>query len=172
MRFTMRSARSPAVSIGFGSVIAVETFGLHLWLSQRHPILAWALTALSISSLAWLAGDFIALGRGFVDVGQDAIDVQAGWRATALIPRASITTAIRPTWRDIPAAGEPGARGYLSAVKPGDPNVLLSLSSAAPIRLMRAVRRDALLLGLQLDEPDAFISAVTARAPGAGGDQD
>lgn len=164
MRFRMRSARSPSLSVGFSAAIAVETLGLHLWLTARHPHLAWTLTALSASSIAWLAGDFMALGRGFVDVTPDSIELRAGWRATARIPRSSIATVIRPSWRDLPAGGEPGARDYINAVKPGEPNVLLTLSSATPVRLMGAVRRDAIKLGLRLDEPDAFIRAVTAPA--------
>ena len=153
------------MSLGFGGVIAVETLALHLWLSARHPLLAWALTSLSIVSIAWLVGDFIALGRGFIDVTVDAIEVPAGWRATAMIPRSSIARVIRPSWRDLPARGEPGAQRYANAVTPGDPNVLLSFSSLAPIRLMRAVQREVRLRGLQLDEPDAFIRCV--ERPGA-----
>ena len=46
-------SRSASVTLAITVVIVLETIGLHLWLRQRHPVLAWALTGLSLAALAW-----------------------------------------------------------------------------------------------------------------------
>lgn len=166
--FTYRSARSGSLLAGLGLALLVETVVLHLWLVGRHPVLAWTLTALSAATLLWLAADYRALGRGAVRVSDDALDLRVGRRFAARLPRSDVASAARAGWRDIAAAGTPAAAGYMNLMKPATPNVLITLVAPARVRLPGGIRRPVQRLGLHLDEPEAFLSALNgsdARQP-------
>jgi len=164
--FTYRSARSGSILFALGMVIVVETLVLHVWLGARHPLIAWALTTASIVTLLWLAADYRAMGRGAVRIADDTLTLEVGRRFTVQVPRDTIATATRPSWRDIPAASTAAAADYLNLMKPGTPNVLLTLSGPAVVRLPGGLRRSVRRLGLHLDDPDAFLVALNAPAPG------
>jgi hypothetical protein len=164
LAFTYRSARSGSLVAGLGLAIAVETVVLHHWLGARHPWLAWALTVGSVAALAWLAADYRAMGRGAVRLDGDTLDLCVGRRIALELSRATVLTVVRPTWRDLPAPGTPGARDYLNLMKPTTPNVLVTLAAAATVRLPGGLARRATRLGLRLDDPDAFVAAL-APAP-------
>ena len=51
--FTYRSARSGSLLAGLGLALLIETVVLHLWLVERHPVLAWILTGVSVATLLW-----------------------------------------------------------------------------------------------------------------------
>jgi hypothetical protein len=167
--FTYRSARSGALLAGFGLAIAVETLVLHLWLVARHPIVAWTLTAGSVATLAWLVADYRSFGRGVVRLSEDLLELRVGLRFAASVPTSAVMMATRPTWRDLPTRGTPAAAGYLNLMKPGTPNVLLTLAVPTTVRLPGGLRRSALRLGLRLDAPDDFLAALhdSAGAPGS-----
>ena len=61
--FSCRTARSPAIVWTIGALIVLETAALHLLLVRRVPLLAWGLTAASLSALVWLWSEF-GLKRG------------------------------------------------------------------------------------------------------------
>src|SRR5262249_9629593 len=61
--FTCGGARWGALTRVIGTVIVIETAGLHLLLWSRAPWAAWSLTAVSAALLAWLVADYRALGR-------------------------------------------------------------------------------------------------------------
>lgn len=158
--FSYRSARSAPLVAGLGLVIAIETVVLHLWLASRHPIIAWTLTVSSLAAIAWLVADYRALGRGTVQLGDDLLDLRVGRRFAVSVPTNAVSSALRPTWRDLPSPGTPAAAGYLNLTKPATPNVLLILSSPMDVRLPGGLRRSATRFALCLDEPDAFLSAM------------
>lgn len=158
--FSYRSARSGSLAAGLGLVIAIETLVLHLWLSSRHPIIAWTLTSSSLAAIAWLVADYRALGRGAVQLGDERLDLRVGRRFAVSVPTTAIANALRPTWRDLPNPGSPQAAGYLNLTKPAAPNVLLILSTAIEVRLPGGLRRSATSFGLCLDDPDAFLAAI------------
>lgn len=163
--FTYRQARSGSLMAGLGGAIAVETIALHLWLAAKdHPLVAWALTAGSVSALAWLAADYRALGSGAVRVGHGRVDLRVGRRFALELPADAVAAAVaRPSWRELPAAGTPAARDYLNLTKPATPNVLLMLAEPTAIRLPGGLtRRDVRRLGLCLDDPTGFVSAVAS----------
>jgi hypothetical protein len=156
--FTYRSARSGSLTAGLSLAVAVETMVLHLWLRRRHPGLTWGLTALSGVTLAWLALEYRAMGRGTVRVETDALDVAIGRRAALRIPRTHVATAVPAAWRDVPDAPSPG---YLNATAPADPNVLLTFAPPARVRLLGGlVVRSVTRLGLRIDDPAGFVAAV------------
>ncbi|HWJ23155.1 MAG TPA: hypothetical protein VNS52_12455 [Gemmatimonadaceae bacterium] len=163
--FTYRQARSGSLMAGLGGAIAVETIALHLWLAAKdHPLVAWALTAGSVSALAWIAADYRALGSGAVRVGHGRVDLRVGRRFALELPADAVAAAVaRPSWRELPAAGTPAARDYLNLTKPATPNVLLMLAEPTAIRLPGGLtRRDVRRLGLCLDDPTGFVSAVAS----------
>ena len=160
VEFTYRSARSGSLVAGLGLVVAIETVVLHLWLAARHPWAAWALTVASVGTIAWLAADYRALGSGAVRLDGESIDLRVGRRFALGLPRTALLTVVRPTWRDLPAAGTPDAGDYLNLTKPATPNVLLTLSAPTTVRLPGGLARRARRLGLHLDDPEAFVAAL------------
>lgn len=162
--FTYRSARSGGLLAGLGLALLVETVALHLWLVERHPVLAWTLTVVSLATLLWLAADYHAVGRGAVRLSEDALDVRIGHRFAARLPRAEVASVVRARWRDLPAAGTPAAAGYMNLTKPATPNVLVTLVAPTRIRLPGGIQRSVQRLGLHLDEPDLFLSALSGPA--------
>jgi hypothetical protein len=157
--FTYQSARSGSLVLGLGLAILAETLVLHLWLGRHHPILAWSLTATSVSAIGWLAADYRALGRGTVRIDGDALDLQVGRRAAVRVPLSAVATIIQPSWRDVPEVGAPESRDYRNLTKPATPNVLVTLVAPAMARLPGGVARPARRLGLRLDDPAGFIAA-------------
>lgn len=86
------------------------------------------------------------------------------------LPRSDIAVAVRPGWRELPQAGTPAAAGYLNMMKPATPNVLLTLTAPARVRLPGGLSRSVCRLGLHLDEPELFLAALakpTRAAPSA-----
>lgn len=150
-------------------MLAVETVALHLWLlSAHHPAAAWALTASSVATLAWLAADYRAMGRGAVLLGEDSLELRVGLRFTARVERRNVAAAVRPTWRDRPAPGTAtAAAGYVDLMKPATPNVLLALDAPVTVRLPGGIRRSARRIALHLDDPDGFLAALATRPTSA-----
>lgn len=167
--FTYSSARSGSLIAGLGLAIVVETAVLHFWLRPRHPAIAWILTLSSLSVLWWLARDYHALGRGALCVDSDAVDLRVGRRASVRVPVTAIAAVVRPSWRELPAAGEPDSADYRNLMKPATPNVLLTLAEPATVRLLGAIARPVRRIGLRVDDPDGFVAAIgSARAAAAG----
>ena len=172
--FTYRSARSGSLVVGLGVAIVVETGVLHLWLQPHHPLLAWGLSLSSLSVLWWLARGYHALGRGAIRVDANGIDLQVGRRANVRVPLAAVAAVVRPSWREVPAAGERESADYRNLMKPATPNVLVTLAEPTTVRFFGAIARPVRRIGLRVDEPDGFIAAVedarasvARRSPGA-----
>jgi hypothetical protein len=159
-QFTYRSARSGSLLSGIGIAILAETLVLHLWIVGRHPLIAWSMTAISVATLAWLAADYIAMGRGAVRLTDEALALDVGRRFALRVPRSSIVSAVRPGWRDIPEAGTAAASGYLNLMKPAAPNVLLTLAAPAQVRIAGGIRRTVRRIGLHVDDPQRLVDAV------------
>jgi len=149
-----RGARSPVLLATLLLVGAVESVVLHLWLAPSHPVAAWVLTALSVLTGVWLVGDYHALGKATLTVAEHDVVLDIGWRARAAIPREAIAGIARASWRDIPD-GAP--RDYVNLAQPTEPNVLITFSPPADVRLFGALTRPMRLIGLHVDDPDALV---------------
>jgi len=158
--FSYRSARNGSLVAGLGLVIAIETLVLHLWLTKSHPIIGWTLTVSSLAAIGWLVADYRALGRGAVQLTDERLALRVGRRFDVSVPTTAVSSALRPTWRDLPNPGTPQAADYLNLTKPAAPNVLLILSTPMDVRLPGGLRRSATRLALCLDEPDEFLAAI------------
>lgn len=163
--FSYRSARSGSLAAGIGIALAVETMVLHLVLVRNHPLAAWSLTTLSLATLVWWIADYRAMGTMPIRLAPDTLELSIGRRFVFSIPRSQIATAIAPTWRDVPVAG---AAGYLNVTKPAPPNLLLTLSAPASVRLIAGVSREVKQVGIHLDEPDRFLTSLGVPSTGAG----
>jgi hypothetical protein len=169
--FTYRSARSGGLVFGLGLALLVETVALHLWLVDRHAVIAWTLSIASLATLLWLAADYRAAGRGAVRLSDHALDLRIGYRFAARIARSNVASVARAGWRDVPTPGTPMAEGYINLMKPSTPNVMLTLIAPTQLRLPGGIRRQVQRIGLCLDEPQCFLSAFDqARAKGGSGD--
>jgi len=159
--YTYRSARSKPLLIGISIALAVETFALHMLLWQRrHPYVAWTLTALSILTILWIVRDYVAMGEGAIHLDERELHLTVGRRVNVRVPRTQISQVITPTFRDLPTPGTNQGVDFLNPTKPATPNVLLTLREPMTVRLpgrRRTIRR----IALHLDEPAAFIAAVS-----------
>lgn len=162
--FTCRNARSGALVVGVGLVVAIETVVLHLWLVARHPAVAWALTGASILTMLWLVADWRAMGDAGVVVGEHDVSVRIGRRFVAEVPRAGIAAWSSPTWRDLPSPESRSAAGFMDLTKPAPPNVLLVLEPPATVRLPGGLRRRARQVALHMDDPAGFLAALDEQA--------
>lgn len=135
--FPSTQSRSRGVMLAITVVIVVETLGLHLWLRQRHPYVAWSLTCLSILALVWLARDYAAPADAGLELGPEGCSFQVGRRARAQVPWALVEQVQVPNWRDLPQA----AGDYLNAARPDDPNLLFSFRSPVSVRSVLGLRK-------------------------------
>ena len=166
--FTYKSARSGSLVVGLGLAILIETVVIHLWLGRYHPVLAWSLTATSVLTIAWLAADYQALGRGMLRIDVDSLDLRVGRRSAVRVPLSAVATVVRSPWREVPAIGTPDSRDYRNLMKPATPNVLVTLVAPTMIRFPGGVVRQVRRLGLRLDDPAGFIAAFDAVHSSAG----
>ena len=159
--FSHRGARSTPLVVTLAFLVAVESAGVHALLFRRLPWVAVTSSALGILALAWLVADHRALGSLASTVGEEAIELRVGRRLRATIPRALVVSAIAPTWRDLPAAPEPG---YVNATKPAEPNVLLTLREPVVAVLPGGLKKPVRRIALSVDAPEAFLVAVETPA--------
>jgi hypothetical protein len=124
--------------------------------SRQRP---WQ-TAISIATLAWLAADYVAMGRGAVRLDDEALALDVGRRFSLRIPRGKVAAVVQPQWRDIPEAGTPAAADYLNLMKPAAPNVLVTLAEPARVRIAGGIRRTVRRIGLHVDEPQRLVEAL------------
>jgi hypothetical protein len=163
--FSMRGARSVAIISVVAMVLILETGVLHIVLAARHPMIAWALTASSVSIVLWLTADQLSLGRCTVRVTGDQLVASIGRRVELKVPLSLVAAVTQPRWSDLPR----GRAGYLNATKPATPNVLVAFLEPVNVRLF-GMRRPIASLGVHLDQPARFVevleNALTIRRTG------
>ena len=127
---------------------------------MQHPTTAWCLTIASLLTLGWLAADCHRLGRETISVDGRTLFLRVGMRARAEIRLDAVVQAMRPTWRDMPAPGSADAKEYHNLMKPASPNVLLVLQKSHLIVVANTIRIPVRRIGLHLDDPDGFLTAI------------
>lgn len=166
--FTYRSAHATPIIVAIGALLLIETTVLHLWLHPTYPMVAWLLSAASIATLGWLIMDHRRYIRGAVRTTEDRVLIALGSRWRSAIPRAQIVRVYRPSWRDLPDPLTSSA-GFLSAMKPVEPNVVIRCEPPAMVRVFGAVMRPYASVGLHLDAPDEFVKALNVPSVGGRG---
>src|SRR5689334_5835406 len=87
MLFTVHRRRAWSLIAGcLAALSAIEGAGVHLALAPHAPVVAWVLTAGSISMIAWLVDDARALARGGVTVDARGVQLAIGRRWRGALP--------------------------------------------------------------------------------------
>ena len=163
LEFSYRSARSGAITAALIALIVIESVAVHVAVVSRLPVLAWALTLMGVIAALWLVRDYVAMGRGAVRLGDDALELTIGRRFAVTVPLAAIERAATPTFRDLPTPGTTQGRDYLNLTKPSAPNVLLVLAESRRVRLIAGVHRDVRRIAFRLDDAPRFLAALAER---------
>jgi len=143
----------------FAALAAVETVGLHVVVHPHAPVLAWVLTALSLYGVLWIVGDALALRRGGVRIADDGLRIEIGVRWRARLRWSQIAGVER-------VAGAPAAAPDVVDASLLGANLVIQLSSPAPVAGPLGRRRSASRIALTVDDVDGVVAAVTARARG------
>ena len=93
--FTYRSARSGGLLAGIILVLVSEGIGIHLWAAKKNVAVAFALTAMTLSAIAWLALDYVSLGSGSIELTDDMLSLHIGRRFNLDLPRSAIASSSR-----------------------------------------------------------------------------
>lgn len=129
---------------------------MHLLIALWSPVAAWLLTALSLYTVLWLIGDYRAVRLRPTLLHDGALEVRVGMRWNRRLPPAGVH-AVRPA----PASPLPGSTpGYLNASVVGSPNLLLELTGPLEARGPYGWRKEVTLLGLTVDDADAFLQVA------------
>jgi len=163
LEFSYRAARSGAITAAIIAVIVIESAAVHFAVVVRSPLVAWILTLSSLAAVLWLVRDYQALGTGTIRLDDNSLRLEIGRRFDIAISLGTIARVLKPSFRDLPALGTNQGRDYLNLTKPSAPNVLIVLDAVQRVRLTAGLHRDVRRLGLRVDEPAAFLSAVEAR---------
>lgn len=163
LEFTYRRSRSGAITSAIIAVIVIESVAVHFAVAARRPMLAWALSLSSVAAVVWLVRDYLALGAGAIQLSDDTLRLRIGRRFDISVPLVAIVRTIRPTFRDLPAPGTNQGRDYLNLTRPAAPNVLIGFEPMIRVRLTAGLHRDVARVGLQLDDPAAFLAALDER---------
>ena len=142
-----------AIVGAFMIVIAGEGVCMHFLLAIWFPRGAWIWTALDLYGALWLIGDYHALRLRRTLLGDDALELRYGLRATATIPYANIA-AVEPRsgeWRK--------RKGTLKMAIGDAPRTIIRLREPMTVQSIAGMRRtiDAVAI---LPDDDGFEAAL------------
>ncbi|HEY2744624.1 MAG TPA: hypothetical protein VGL86_08375, partial [Polyangia bacterium] len=160
MKFTAaRTSMFGAFAIGIAVVCTLETPILHV-LVHRAPLWAHALIIVAnVATIVWILGQRKKMRDAAVTLDDDALSIALPGRWGGAIPLALVAAARRIA----PAPGSSKPRGSLRITPLEAPNVELTLRAPATLRGSYGIARSAARIQLFVDEPDAFLAALTAR---------
>ena len=155
-----RKSGIPGVVGAVTFACAVEAVGVHLLVAQWSPLVAWALTALSVYGAIWLVG----LGRSVVlrptVVERDGLRVRIGALYEAVVPFDAIES-VNPV-RTGPA--DRRAPGYLHASIFAAPRLMIELKEPVEARGLYGNRKRGITrIGLLVDEPAELAGLLRER---------
>lgn len=145
-----------AIVAAFMIVIAGEGVCMHFLLAIWFPRGAWLWTALDLYGALWLIGDYHALRLRRITLGDDALELRFGLRATASIPYANID-AVEPR------SGEWKKSKTTLKMAIGDaPRTIIRLREPMTVQAIAGTRKtiDAVAI---LPDDDGFEAALRAR---------
>ncbi len=158
LRFSYHRQGGYGLLLGFiAFLVLLETTTVHLLLARWSETAAWVLTALSIYSLIWLFGDLHASRLQPIVLGDTHLHLRTGMRWRVDIP-----------WRQLTSAGKISQMdkklpGYLNLAAMGEPQLVLRLAEPVAVHGLLGRTRVASLIGLSVDDPTAFLTAVQQR---------
>ena len=134
-----------------GFLVIGETVATHLLLALWSPLAAWIATASSAYLLLWVIADTQAIRLYPVRISGTTLHVRLGVRWRAAIPRAQIASVT-----EIRAVPE----GALDLAL-FEPTVLVTLRTPVELRGLLGKTRRGDRIALTIDDPEAFIAAVS-----------
>jgi hypothetical protein len=145
-----------AIALILLGLLTVETVVLHLLLARASVTFAWILTGLSIYGALWIAADLHLLRRIPHTVDGDTLRLRFGIRWRGDVPLGAIT------------------RASLCSAVPADALRLTLLGANVLIETDRPIRfvgpyglhRTTSTIALTLDQPEAFLAAITQQCGG------
>jgi hypothetical protein len=137
-------------------VIAAEGLGMHLLVSRWFPRGAWLWTALDLYGALWLLGDYQALRLRRITLGDDALHLRFGLRASATIPYATIAAveAREGAWEK--------RKGTLKVAIADDPRTLIRLREPMTIQSIAGIRKTIDTIAI-LPDDDGFEGELRQR---------
>lgn len=138
-------------------LLVVETALVHLIVRHWSHTAAWILTLASAYTLVWVIGDYHAIRLRPIVLEAERLHLRAGQRWRLSIPYNLIGDIHRATKADAKRTD------YVNFSIAGEPALLLEL--AAPVEAVGLLgrRKQARYLGLTVDDPKAFQTALAER---------
>lgn len=163
-----RGAPVMARGLMFGiiAMIVAESVAVHALVYRRWPWASVALLGFNVATVWWLWREGNSESRA--TLGNDLVAVRHGSSMRTDIPLASVRDVRVPSWQEVPQSG---TSGYASLSGGDDPNVLLMLDPPAQLQLVMGIRRTVRVLGLRMETPVEFVTALgerVARSRGRG----
>lgn len=146
---------SRSVMFGIILMILAESVAVHALVYARWPMASLALVACNVLTVWWISREGSAESR--ITLFADRLEVRHGRSTRADFPLAIVGDVRVPTWQEVPQAGTVGYRALSGG---DDPNVLLTFEAPVSLRLAMGARRGVRVLGLRLESPEDFVSAV------------
>jgi len=137
----------------FAALATIELLVVHLFVSLKWPAIAWALSMITILSIAWLVRFIMSFKRCPHALDADRLHLRMGSLRTIVVPIAHIV-ALRSHW---PSGAEKEAT-CANLVPIAFPNRLVEINPSV------AGRRGSLsAVAIRVDDPAAFDVALAAR---------
>ncbi|SDL55309.1 hypothetical protein SAMN05421823_106301 [Catalinimonas alkaloidigena] len=137
----------------------LETGLIHLLVAHWYPTAAWVLTLISLYSLLFLIGDFVALVKRPTLLTAEALQLRVGLRWQAVIARDEILDLTLV--QDVP----PQAPDHLSTELFGTPNVQLRLRTPRPVEGPYGLRKTVSLIAFWADDPQNVMQWWQSASP-------
>lgn len=133
----------------FVALASIELVVVHLLLMLWRPWLAAILSALTLTSIAWLIGVIRSFGRLPVTIDGRALVMRVGTLSRLVIPVEDIA-GLRTEWDGALVK----RRTTLNLALIAYPNVVVDLARPRP------GRRGVIAVAHRLDQPEAFVAAI------------
>ena len=155
-----RKSGIPGIVGAVSFACVIEAVGVHLLAAAWNPMVAWALTGLSVYGVIWLVG----LGRSVVlrptVVEREGLRVRIGALYEAMVPFDAIESVTRV--RTDPANRR--APGYLHAALFAAPRLMIELKEPVEARGLYGNRKRGITrIGLLVDEPAELAALLRER---------
>ena len=142
------------------ALVVVEAGLLHLVIGIWTQLGAWIFTSVNAYALLWMVGHFQAARLQPVIVDDKYIYLRTGliWRGQTRLSK--ISDIRKPTPIDLKAPG------YVNASLIGDPHLIIVLKEADKLEGLFARKKKGDIIGITLDDPEAFLMDVRSRLEG------
>ncbi|MCA1012920.1 hypothetical protein [Halobacillus halophilus] len=141
--------------------MVIEIIAVHVLLMQFSHTAAWLATILDVYALLFLIGDYQAIRKAPVHIGNQSLDLQKGLRFHISIPF-EIIEQIRPCHQTAKECSSDKAALdlTLAGLEPAQPQYILELSQPLEAHLCFGLKREISRMYITVDEPHAFVEEL------------